>query len=156
MIGVAEERLTIAAGDANLEGTLHVPGGSRGLVVFAHGAGSGRLSPRNRLVATQLEHAGLATCLIDMLTPAEIASEDARFDVPLMSRRLRATVAVLQLRPDTARLRLGLFGASCGAAAALYVASDPSTRAAAVVTRGGRVDLAVAWFRRYLRAGRRR
>jgi putative phosphoribosyl transferase len=142
MIGVAEERLTLATGDANLEGTLHVPDGSRGLVVFAHGAGSGRHSPRNRHVAAQLEHARISTCLLDLLTPDESESADKRFDIPLLTRRLGATVAALERRDDTRALSIGLFGASTGAAAALYVATEPGARVAAVVSRGGRVDLA--------------
>ena len=142
MSSVAVQELAFAAGDANLVAALHVPEGARGLVVFAHGAGSGRNSPRNRHVADQLDRARVATCLLDLLTPDEYPSAEKRFDIPLLTRRLAATVDVIERHPDLRAMSIGLFGASTGAAAALYVASEPGARVAAVVARGGRVDLA--------------
>lgn len=134
-----------AAGVA-LEGTLTSSTGAPGLVVFAHGSGSGRHSPRNRAVAQALNHAGLATLLFDLLTGDEEYedrhSRRLRFDVPLLAERLAGAVDWARARPDTAALPIGLFGASTGAAAALVTAAGRPDDIGAVVSRGGRVDLA--------------
>jgi putative phosphoribosyl transferase len=121
-----------------------VPHNPRGLVVFAHGSGSSRLSPRNRSVARSLRRAGLGTLLFDLLDPAEEANRGNVFDVELLARRLLDSIGWLRLQPTTASLPLGLFGASTGAAAALWAAADPAAEIRAVVSRGGRPDLAAA------------
>jgi len=134
----------IPAGPVQLEGELDVPDRPTGVVAFAHGSGSGRHSPRNRLVARVLHDAGLATLLLDLLTAAEDAVLENRFDIGLLSGRLEHAVTFLREHPVAATLPLGLFGASTGAASALRVAAhDPGT-IRAVVSRGGRPDLAGA------------
>jgi putative phosphoribosyl transferase len=143
-----ERTVEIRDGDATLAGTLAVPAGARGVVVFAHGSGSGRFSPRNRAVAAELQRAGLATLLMDLLTPAEEA-EDARtarlrFDVGLLGRRVVAAIDWLAGAPELGQLPVGCFGASTGAAAALIAAAERPERVGAVVSRGGRPDLAGA------------
>lgn len=131
--------------DARLDGLLSVPVAARGVVLFAHGSGSGRASPRNALVAHALEDAGLATLLIDLLTVDE-QREDARtgllrFDIDLLGARVLGTSQWLRSRPVSSALALGYFGASTGAAAALHAASELHD-VFAVVSRGGRPDLA--------------
>jgi len=132
---------------AILNGDLSIPGDARGLVVFAHGSGSSRHSRRNRAVADVLVHAKLATLLLDLLTREEEQTDaltgELRFDIPLLADRVIAAIEWAQARPHTAPLPIGLFGASTGAAAALIAASRcPAARA--VVSRGGRPDLAEA------------
>ena len=127
-----------------LRGTLHLPANPSGLVIFAHGSGSSRLSPRNMEVAKALNRSSLATLLFDLLTPAE---EDANnrakvFDIPLLAGRLADTVHWAEQQPGLQHLPIGLFGASTGAAAALVVAAELGETIAAVVSRGGRPDLA--------------
>jgi dienelactone hydrolase len=133
----------------HLAGDLAIPPDARGLVLFAHGSGSSRHSPRNRFVAMQLRSAGLATLLIDLLTPAEeVLDEDSggrlRFDIGLLARRLEAASSWLASSPTTSELRLGYFGASTGAAAALVAASRWTGEVGAIASRGGRPDLAGA------------
>jgi putative phosphoribosyl transferase len=132
-------------GDDLLDGDLIVPAEPVGVVVFAHGSGSGRASPRNRFVAERLQRAGLATVLVDLLTAEEAALDDRsaqfRFDVDLLARRLEQVVDWTGHRGSVATLPLGLFGASTGAAAALVAAAHRG-RVGAVVSRGGRPDLA--------------
>lgn len=126
-----------------LAGILVVPDDASGLVIFAHGSGSGRLSPRNAYVATRLQRAGLATLLLDLLTPQEEQDRRNVFDIPLLATRLRLAADWAAAEPATAHLRLGYFGASTGGGAALRAAAaDP--RIGAVVSRGGRPDLAGA------------
>jgi len=125
-----------------LPGTLDVPRNAYALVVFAHGSGSSRLSPRNRAVASALNGRGIATLLFDLLTPAEEANRRNVFNIPLLADRLVDAVDWLDKQPDLARLPLGLFGASTGAAAALVAAANLPHRVGAVVSRGGRPDLA--------------
>ncbi len=140
-----EVEVTIPAGAASLPGTLVVPAGALGVVLFAHGSGSSRFSPRNRAVAEHLQRGGLATLLFDLLTPEEGASRAAVFDIPLLGDRLAAATEWLRLdRPGVAGLPIGYFGASTGAAAALWAAADEGGGIAAVVSRGGRPDLAMA------------
>jgi putative phosphoribosyl transferase len=144
---VEREAVRIAVGGAMLEGDLARPPASSGIVLFAHGSGSSRHSPRNRQVADHLQRAGLGTLLMDLLTPDEEEldrhSRKLRFDIGLLAQRLVGTVDWLTARFG-ADLHLGLFGASTGAAAALVAAAERPDRVAAVVSRGGRPDLAVA------------
>lgn len=129
-----------------LRGDLVVPPAAQGIVVFAHGSGSGRDSPRNHYVAHELHAAGFATLLFDLLTPTE-AVEDARsgywrFEIPLLAHRLEQTSDWLETLPETRKLPLGFFGSSTGAAAALVAAAHLDARVRAVVSRGGRADFA--------------
>jgi putative phosphoribosyl transferase len=127
-----------------LVGTLQMPGEAHALVVFAHGSGSSRLSPRNRMVAAALNQHGIATLLFDLLTAEEERDRANVFDIPLLAERLVAAVHWIDGEPDCAALPLGLFGASTGAAAALMAAAALGERVGAVVSRGGRPDLAGA------------
>jgi putative phosphoribosyl transferase len=136
----------IRAGPTTLEGDLQVPEGAVGVVLFAHGSGSSRHSTRNRYVAGELQAAGLATLLIDLLTPEEEAVDQhtahLRFDISLLAERLVATTRWLGEDPSTRALTVGHFGASTGAGAALVAAAALPERVGAVVSRGGRPDLA--------------
>ncbi|AEM83250.1 dienelactone hydrolase family protein [Streptomyces violaceusniger] len=140
------ETARIATDDAMLVGDLALPDQPIGVVAFAHGSGSSRHSPRNRAVARVLQDADLATLLFDLLTDAEervdAITAELRFDIPLLGRRLVAAVDWLGGHPATSALPVGLFGASTGAAAALTAAAERPERVAAVVSRGGRPDLA--------------
>jgi pimeloyl-ACP methyl ester carboxylesterase len=142
ILGGNRRIVRIRAGDAQLEGAYESPGVARGVVVFAHGSGSSRMSPRNRFVANELRRAGFATLLSDLLTEEEDAQGAQRFDIELLTRRLHAAVAWVQDEPEAAGLPVALFGASTGAAAALQVAAELGNGIAAVVSRGGRPDLA--------------
>jgi len=132
----------IPAGATTLQGHLHVPESSAGVVVFAHGSGSSRHSPRNRFVADVLYRAGLGTLLLDLLTADEEVDRTNVFDIELLAGRLTAATEWLGTRPDTALSHIGYFGASTGAGAALWGAADAGPRISAVVSRGGRPDLA--------------
>ena len=136
----------IPAGGIMLQGHLHLPDEPRGVVVFAHGSGSSRHSPRNRFVAEVLYRSGLGTLLLDLLAPAEEQDRACVFDVDLLAARLVAVTRWLRARPDTSQARVGYFGASTGAAAALAAAAEVRPSIAAVVSRGGRPDLATAWL----------
>ncbi len=127
-----------------LEGLLSLPEPARGIVLFAHGSGSSRFSPRNTHVAAALQAAGLATLLFDLLTESEAADRARVFDIPLLSERLLAAHEWVAGEAGTAALPLGFFGASTGAAAALVAAAMSDREIAAVVSRGGRPDLAGA------------
>jgi putative phosphoribosyl transferase len=133
---------TIPAGSLHLEGLLQLPAMARGIVVFSHGSGSGRHSPRNRYVAGELVRAGLATLLLDLLTPEEDVDPQRRFDIVLLSERLADAVRYVRTAASTQALPVGLFGASTGAASALRVAAEMPDEVKAVVSRGGRPDLA--------------
>jgi pimeloyl-ACP methyl ester carboxylesterase len=139
--------VTISAGDAPLEGALALPQQAVGMVVFAHGSGSSRFSPRNQYVSGFLNEGGLGTLLFDLLTAQEHeidqVTRELRFDIELLSRRLVAAVDWIAGRADTRDLPVGLFGASTGAAAALIAAGERPERVGAVVSRGGRPDLAI-------------
>jgi dienelactone hydrolase len=142
-----DERLVrIPAGGAAVEGNLRIPKAPSGLVVFAHGSGSSRFSPRNRFVADVLEDAGLATLLIDLLTSQEEAVDELarhlRFDIRLLAERLVAASEWARQYPDTRHLPFGYFGASTGAGAALVAAAERPDLVKAIVSRGGRPDLA--------------
>ena len=141
-----ERTVTVPVGEVTLEGTIAIPANANGIVLFAHGSGSSRFSPRNRYVALSLRQAGLATLLLDLLSPAEEAVDEVtrlhRFDIAMLADRLIVAVDWLRSQPDTADLPIGLFGASTGAGAALVAAAERPVQVAAVVSRGGRPDLA--------------
>jgi len=132
----------IPCGRGNLSGILHVPASARAVVVFAHGSGSGRFSPRNQYVAQVLQQGGLATLLIDLLLEHEADDREKVFDIELLAERLQKAAEWLHQDPETRQLRLGYFGASTGAGAALVAAARQPDVVAAVVSRGGRPDLA--------------
>ncbi|HMJ49001.1 MAG TPA: dienelactone hydrolase family protein [Burkholderiales bacterium] len=135
------ELITVSSGKVYLEGMLELPENPQGIVLFAHGSGSSRLSPRNNFVARELRAARLGTLLIDLLTREEDQTYETRFDISLLTDRLADAAQWLRSYPATKNLALGLFGASTGAAAALRVAADFPKQIAAVVSRGGRPDL---------------
>lgn len=141
-----EERVRIPAGAVTLSGDLVAPPDARGIVLFAHGSGSSRLSPRNRQVAGSLRQGGLATLLMDLLTHDEEAVDartaHLRFDIGFLAGRLGAATEWLQKKAETRALPLGYFGASTGAAAALVAATERPEAVRAIVSRGGRPDLA--------------
>jgi dienelactone hydrolase len=141
-----EQQVRLAAGQDVIEGDLSLPAGAGAVVLFAHGSGSSRHSPRNRAVAATLRRAGLGTLLIDLLTPAEERADMARghlrFDIGFLGRRLLGALDWLAGAPATRQLGIGLFGASTGAAAALVAAAERPASVGAVVSRGGRPDLA--------------
>jgi putative phosphoribosyl transferase len=138
----AESRIHVEAGSHRLEGILRVPAQSRGLVLFAHGSGSGRLSPRNQFVAQVLNEGGLATLLFDLLDEEEAEDRRYVFDVDLLARRLTAAASQMMQDPQWRTGRIGYFGSSTGAAAALVAAAGAPERIDAIVSRGGRPDLA--------------
>jgi putative phosphoribosyl transferase len=138
-----DAEVEVDAGGLRLAGHLTVPEGAGGIVVFAHGSGSSRHSPRNRYVASVLTAAGLGTLLFDLLTPREELDRGNVFDIALLARRLADATRWLRGEPEGAA-RIGYFGASTGAAAALWAAADAGDEVGAVVSRGGRPDLAGA------------
>ena len=144
--GTPVEVLIRLRGDVELGGLLTVPDDAKGLVLFVHGSGSSRFSVRNRQVAHFLAEAGFATLLMDLLTPAEeqldLVTRELRFDIPLLAGRVTGALEWIAREPSTARLPVGLFGSSTGAAAALIAAAERPDQVAAVVSRGGRPDLA--------------
>jgi len=143
---VGMQSVRVNAGSVVLEGDLALPRQAGGLVLFAHGSGSGRHSPRNRFVARHLQEAGLATLLVDLLTEDEEATDQytahLRFDIGLLADRLIGATDWLAANRQTAELPIGYFGASTGGGAALVAAAQRTDRVAAVVSRGGRPDLA--------------
>jgi putative phosphoribosyl transferase len=145
--GLLVREVDIPADSIELEGDLMLPSSATGVVIFAHGSGSSRASPRNRQVARALNEAGLATLLFDLLAPEEALHWRNVFDIELLASRLVAATRWFQGEPEGGTLPVGYFGASTGAAAALWAASELGTRIAAVVARGGRPDLASACLR---------
>lgn len=140
---MAEERQVIIPADSvKLNGRLTIPQDAQGLVIFAHGSGSSRLSPRNTFVAGVLQKAGMGTLLFDLLTAKEDEIYANRFDVPLLTRRLKDATQWVKGQADIAELKIGYFGASTGTAVALVAAADFGKEISAVVSRGGRPDLA--------------
>jgi len=137
-----EQPVHVPAGRVRLQGILGLPEKPAGVVLFAHGSGSGRLSPRNTLVARTLQGGGLATLLLDLLEEREAEDRRKVFDIDLLADRLLAATAWLAQAPATGSLRVGYFGASTGAGAALQAAARSPALVAAVVSRGGRPDLA--------------
>lgn len=138
----SSELVLVASGTERLPGVLELPPGPRGMVLFAHGSGSSRRSPRNSYVAGELRRAGLGTLLLDLLSRDEDSEYEHRFDIALLGARLDDAARWLADEPETKGLALGLFGASTGAAAALQLAASRPDEIAAVVSRGGRPDLA--------------
>lgn len=140
--------VAVSINSESLQGDLGMPSDPQGIVLFAHGSGSSRHSSRNQYVARTLEHRNLATLLIDLLTPEEEVIDDRtaeyRFNIPMLATRLVAIVDWLRGRQETASLPIGLFGASTGGGAALIAAANRPHEIAAVVSRGGRPDLADA------------
>jgi dienelactone hydrolase len=140
----------VPVGDAALPGDLMLPADPCGIVLFAHGSGSSRFSPRNQFVARRLQSRGLGTLLIDLLTPREEEIDDQtaqlRFDIPMLARRLAIIVDWLRGQPQGQAAPIGLFGASTGGGAALIAAAQRPEQIGAVVSRGGRPDLAGAWL----------
>lgn len=141
-----EHLVHLSAGGVELEGNLAVPPGSRGVVLFAHGSGSSRHSPRNRYVAGEIRERRLGTLLIDLLTPEEETVDDRtahlRFDIRMLADRVADAAAWLTTQRETRGMPIGYFGASTGAAAALVAAAEFQDPVGAVVSRGGRPDLA--------------
>jgi putative phosphoribosyl transferase len=137
-----DEEIQVRAGPVELSARITVPGTAIGTVVFAHGSGSSRHSPRNRFVASVLNAAGLATLLIDLLDPAEELQRAYVFDIRLLAERLGDATRWIRALPELESTRIGLFGASTGAAAAMWAAAQPDSGISAVVSRGGRADLA--------------
>lgn len=139
---MAIEQQEVVVGLAQLPGRLAVPQRPQGLVLFAHGSGSGRLSPRNVAVAQALERSGFATLLFDLLSAPEGSDRERVFDIPLLGQRLSEATTWARQQPEAKELTFGYFGASTGAAAALVAAAERGSEIAAVVSRGGRPDLA--------------
>lgn len=137
-----EKQVKIPADSVKLEGILTIPKDALSLVIFAHGSGSSRLSPRNRLVAGVLQKAGMGTLLFDLLTAQEDKVYENRFDIPLLTDRLKAATLWAKGQPGIAKLKLCYFGASTGTAVALVAAADFGKEIKAIVSRGGRPDLA--------------
>lgn len=148
MTAAHEYPVTITTGNLSLEGILSLPAGSRGVVVFAHGSGSGRFSPRNNFVARHLQQTGLGTLLLDLLTPEEADDRRKVFDIDLLADRLLLAKTWLEAEPRTNNLRICYFGASTGAGAALQAAAREPSHVKAVVSRGGRPDLAERYLGR--------
>ena len=146
MVSDLESSVQIPAAGVILDGDLITPPGVAGVVAFAHGSGSSRHSPRNRMVAARLQEAGYATLLMDLLTPEEdevdSRTRQFRFDIPRLASRLTGAIRWLSDRPDTAEMPVALFGASTGAAAALIAAAEVPDHVQLVISRGGRPDLA--------------
>jgi dienelactone hydrolase len=139
-----DQIVQIPVNGIKLEGALVIPSNAQGIVLFAHGSGSSRHSPRNNFVAQVLQSAGMGTLLMDLLTPREDATYETRFDIDLLTRRLESATQWLREQPQTLSLKIGYFGASTGAAAALQAAATLGASIGAVVSRGGRPDLAMA------------
>ncbi len=142
--------ITISSGAVSLLGIFDVPAGASGIVIFAHGSGSSRMSPRNRTVASALNDAGIATLLFDLLMPEEESDRANVFDIPLLARRLLLALDWVRAQHELSTVTIGFFGASTGAGAALMAAAERPGDVAAVVSRGGRPDLAGDALRRVI------
>jgi pimeloyl-ACP methyl ester carboxylesterase len=147
-----EPIVRIPSGKVALEGMLELPERAAGIVIFSHGSGSGRHSPRNQFVARELRQVGLGTLLLDLLTPEEDQDYEMRFDIDLLTERLGDAVRFVRGHAPTRALPVGLFGASTGAASALRVAARQPDEVRAVVSRGGRPDLTGARLLAVVRA----
>jgi len=146
---MSDERVVrIPSGRVRIEGMLEIPEGAGGVVLFAHGSGSGRFSPRNQFVARTLREGGMATLLVDLLEEWESQDRSKVFDIGLLAERLLSATGWLQADPETADLAIGYFGASTGAAAALEAAARGGYEIKAIVSRGGRPDLAMDYLPR--------
>jgi len=146
MAAVIEREIEITSGKARLGGMLGIPEGAQGIVLFAHGSGSGRFSPRNQYVAGVLREAGIATLLMDLLEEWESEDRAKVFDIGLLAERLLSATVWVREQPETRDLSVGYFGASTGAAAALEAAAESDVEIKAVVSRGGRPDLAMEYL----------
>lgn len=144
--GRGEREVSITSLGISLQGILAVPEGARAVILFAHGSGSGRFSPRNNYVARVLQDGGLGTLLIDLLEASEADDRRKVFDIDLLAERLLLATDWLRQEPETRDLRIGYFGASTGAAAALQAAARKGKEIGAVVSRGGRPDLAMPYL----------
>ena len=142
MVNKAQRSVHIPVNSVVLEGDLDIPEGAQAVVIFAHGSGSSRLSSRNRFVARVLNDEGIGTLLFDLLTREEDTVYENRFDIDLLTDRLKEATIWLKAQPETSNLRIGFFGASTGAAAALRAAADLGDEIKSVVSRGGRPDMA--------------
>ncbi|RJQ53339.1 MAG: alpha/beta hydrolase [Nitrospiraceae bacterium] len=134
--------VSIPADSLMLEGILEIPKGAKAIIIFVHGSGSSRLSPRNNFVAKVLRDAGLGTLLFDLLTKEEDFVYENRFDIPLLAKRLLSATQWVRKQPDTKKLKIGYFGASTGSAAALIASTEAGNEIYAIVSRGGRPDMA--------------
>ncbi len=134
----------IPAGSLSLEGSLGIPKGAKGVVIFAHGSGSSRLSPRNNFVASYLRQKRIGTLLFDLLSEEEDQSYESRFNIDLLTERLIAATRWFLAQPESKGMRIGYFGSSTGSAAALMAAARLGAKISAVVSRGGRPDMAIA------------
>lgn len=146
MAATTRREVEISSGIARLEGMLEIPEGAKGIVLFAHGSGSSRFSPRNQYVARSLQDRGLGTLLMDLLEPAESEDRAKVFDIGLLAQRLAGATDWVRAEEATRHLNVGYFGASTGAAAALQAAAQKRDVVKAVVSRGGRPDLAMGWL----------
>lgn len=146
MKSVIERQVSIPSGNVHLEGILEIPEEARGVVLFAHGSGSGRFSPRNQYVARVLREGGIGTLLMDLLEEWESDDRQKVFDIDLLAERLLSATGWIQENPETDELAIGYFGASTGAAAALEAAAKWGDALKAVVSRGGRPDLAMKYL----------
>lgn len=146
--GMLVKEIYVPDGNVSLPGSLAISEESEGIVLFAHGSGSSRHSPRNNYVAGILQQYGLGTLLMDLLTQNEDSSYEVRFDITLLARRLLAATKWLREQPETESMSIGYFGASTGAAAAIQAAATTSEHISAIVSRGGRPDLAWAYLGR--------
>src|SRR3990172_1179676 len=142
MVNKARGSVHIPVNSVVLEGDLDIPEGAQAVVIFAHGSGSSRLSSRNRFVARVLNDEGIGTLLFDLLTREEDTVYENRFDIDLLTDRLKEATIWLKAQPETSNLRIGFFGASTGAAAALRAAADLGDEIKSVVSRRGRPDMA--------------
>ncbi|MDE1829958.1 MAG: dienelactone hydrolase family protein [Thaumarchaeota archaeon] len=142
----SSDNISVKAGQVTLEGNISIPEGAVGIVLFAHGSGSSRMSPRNHFVAEELNKEGIATLLFDLLTPEEeevdLQTAHLRFNITLLAKRLADTTDWILKNPELSHLKIGYFGASTGGGAALVAASEKPKVVKAVVSRGGRPDLA--------------
>ena len=145
---ISQTEVQIPANGHQLKGTLNLPAGCKSVVIFAHGSGSGRFSPRNQFVASSLQAAGIGTLLMDLLEENEEDDREKVFDIELLAGRLQSAADWLRRRVDTQKCGLGYFGASTGAAAALVAAARNQEDVGAVVSRGGRPDLAADYLPR--------
>lgn len=143
-MSTTKHEVVIPVGNLHLKGVLVVPAQPKAVVIFSHGSGSSRFSPRNTFVASELNKRGMATLLVDLLTPQEDSIYENRFDIDLLTSRLIAVTAFVHVQPELHHLPLGYFGASTGAASALNAAERLGKQIKAVVSRGGRPDLADA------------
>jgi pimeloyl-ACP methyl ester carboxylesterase len=150
MSGDSKNPVRIPAGSVALEGEFRIPQGAKGIVIFAHGSGSSRFSRRNIFVSNALISVGLGTLLFDLLTREEDLIYENRFDIPLLARRLVAATQWVRAQEEARELKIGYFGASTGAAAALIAASELGREIGAIVSRGGRPDLAMEVLDRVL------